>query len=224
VSFILKALQKLEEENAARQAEPAAIESAILAPVASSAGPRRALKWLVIALVFLAGGAMTYLLIPKTTVSVPPRQELAVAPSVPAASLPPAGQPKPAAPATQADEPSARPAPITARISPPATGSAGRTRAAATQHPQLDREKPGDDTDAVAVPSPASPVSTGAPPVALAVNGIAFQDDPSASSAVVNGVFVKRGMTVGGARVERIFQNKVRFSLNGSIFEVPLAK
>ncbi len=68
------------------------------------------------------------------------------------------------------------------------------------------------------------PESTEAPTAQLTVNGIAFQDDPAASAAVVNGVYVKRGMTVGGARVERIFQDKVRFTSNGRTFEVPLAK
>jgi general secretion pathway protein B len=222
MSFIIKALQKLEEENAARQAEPAAIERAILAPVAcSAAGPRRALKWPVIVLVFIAGGAMTYLLLPRPVVSVAPRQEPALAPSAPAASIPPAVQARPAATTAHAGEPSVSPPPVTAESSPAAAGIAGTPRAAARRRAHLDREKPEGNTSAVAVPSPA-PVE--APPVQLAVNGIAFQDDPWASSAVVNGALVKRGMTVGGARVERIFQDKVRFSHNGSSFEVPLAK
>ncbi len=88
MSFILKALQKLEEENAARAAGPAAIESAILAPPApTKAAPRRMLTWLVIVLVFLAGGAVTYLFIPKTKGSVARRQEtVAVTKCAPARS------------------------------------------------------------------------------------------------------------------------------------------
>jgi len=42
--------------------------------------------------------------------------------------------------------------------------------------------------------------------------------------AVVNGQIVKRGMTVGGAQVERIYLNRVRFRGNGGMFDVHLAK
>ena len=58
----------------------------------------------------------------------------------------------------------------------------------------------------------------------MTVNGIALQDDPNKSMAVVNGQIVKRGMAVGGAEVDRIFLNRVRFKGNGGLFEVHLAK
>jgi hypothetical protein len=61
-------------------------------------------------------------------------------------------------------------------------------------------------------------------PANLVVNGIAYQDDPSSSSAVVNGIFVKQGMAVAGARIERIYPNKVRFSGNGGAFEVYISR
>src|ERR1039457_864748 len=59
------------------------------------------------------------------------------------------------------------------------------------------------------------------PPQGLKVNGIAFQDDPSESVAVVNGMLVKRGMSVDGARLEEIFPDRVRFSGKDGPFEVP---
>jgi hypothetical protein len=58
----------------------------------------------------------------------------------------------------------------------------------------------------------------------LTVNGIAIQDDPAESIAVVNGVIVKQGMTIGGAKVDKIYLNRVRFKGDSGIFEVHLAK
>jgi len=58
----------------------------------------------------------------------------------------------------------------------------------------------------------------------LTVKGIALQDDPAESMAVVNGALVKIGMTIGGVRVVGIFQDKVRFKGNGATFEVEMTK
>jgi hypothetical protein len=64
----------------------------------------------------------------------------------------------------------------------------------------------------------------GAATSSLTVNGIAIQDDPAESIAVVNGVIVKQGMTIGGARVDRIYLNRVRFKRDSGTFEVHLVK
>jgi hypothetical protein len=56
------------------------------------------------------------------------------------------------------------------------------------------------------------------------LNGIALQDDPAESVAVVNGRILKKGMTIEGAEVDRIFLDRVRFRGNGGVFEVHLAK
>ena len=69
------------------------------------------------------------------------------------------------------------------------------------------------------LPEPTAPA-----PAGLKVNGIALQDDPAASAAVVNGVLVKRGMMVQGLRVEEIMNDKVRFSGNGETYEVQISK
>ncbi len=238
MSFILKALQKLEEENAGRPAEPAAIESALLAPAGrSTTAPRRMLKWLVLVLGFIAGGAMTYLLMPKAATPVAQPQRTAAALAVPAAPVPAAApvapaptvqaipntqvpQAIPTTPAAQADVPSTKAVPAVGGNSPSAGSDNGRQ----TVRRRNRARDAGEYSPAGAV-VPAPPFPSADPSAAqLAVNGIAFQDDPAASAAVVNGVYVKRGMMVGGARVERIFQDKVRFSRNGATFEVPLAK
>jgi general secretion pathway protein B len=54
----------------------------------------------------------------------------------------------------------------------------------------------------------------------LHVSGIAWDKDGSERFAVVNGASVSEGMTVGGAVVEKIFQDKVRFSFENRTFEV----
>jgi general secretion pathway protein B len=54
----------------------------------------------------------------------------------------------------------------------------------------------------------------------LKVSGIAWQKDGANRLAVVNGLSVTEGMTVEGARVEEIFQDKVRFSFEKRTFDV----
>lgn len=61
-----------------------------------------------------------------------------------------------------------------------------------------------------------------APPVDIKVSGIAWQDERSARRAVINGFLLKEGSSVAGARVMEIQQDRVRFSLAGRNFEVPL--
>ena len=56
------------------------------------------------------------------------------------------------------------------------------------------------------------------------VSGIAWQKESVSRLAVVNGTPVVQGAVVEGARVEEIFQDRVRFSRDNSSFEVPLGK
>jgi general secretion pathway protein B len=65
---------------------------------------------------------------------------------------------------------------------------------------------------------------SGSSPAGLKVNGLAVQDDPSASVAVIDGMLVRRGMTVQGMRVEEILQDRVRFSRNGETYEVQISR
>ncbi len=77
-----------------------------------------------------------------------------------------------------------------------------------------------------AIPNPESEsqVQPYAGSPALTVSGIAYQDNPAESMAVVNGALVKSGMTVAGVQIERIFVDRVRFRGNGGVFDVPLAR
>lgn len=65
-------------------------------------------------------------------------------------------------------------------------------------------------------------VPTNPPPANIKVSGIAWQDEHSARRAVVNGFLVQEGGNVSGAKIVEIFQDRVRFSQDGSIFEVYL--
>ena len=61
-----------------------------------------------------------------------------------------------------------------------------------------------------------------AAPADIKLSGIAWQEDRRARRAVVNGFLMQEGGVVSGARITDIFQDRVRFSLSGSVFEIPL--
>ena len=58
----------------------------------------------------------------------------------------------------------------------------------------------------------------------LTVSGIAWQKDSASRLAVINGSSVSEGETVEGARVDEIFQDKVRISHNGRFIDLYLGK
>ena len=213
MSFILKALKKLENEKAAREMRKVEINSAILAPDRRSfSSPSNSPKRLVIAILVIAVSGTSLFFMRRTP-----------SPVVHA----PAKVPQP--------DPLPRPAPVAATavaeekpsLSGPALSPTVKTQEERPQPRVQIREKPHEEprsgragTDSL----PAQEALTGSPTSSLIVNGIALQDDPAASMAVVNGQIVKRGMTVGGAQVERIYLNRVRFRGNGGLFDVHLAR
>lgn len=70
--------------------------------------------------------------------------------------------------------------------------------------------------------SAASVEPTSAAPANIKVSGIAWQDERSARRAVINDLLMKEGNVVSGAKILEIRRDRVRFSLSGSTFEVPL--
>jgi hypothetical protein len=58
----------------------------------------------------------------------------------------------------------------------------------------------------------------------LSVTGIAWQNDGTVHYAVVNGQSVSEGSMVDGARVEKIFPDRVSFSCQNRSFEVSLSQ
>jgi general secretion pathway protein B len=232
MSFILKALQKVEEEKAARRAGPQEISRAILAAGAPSPRTSRVLPAVaaVVLLVF-AGGGLAYLLVqrgaePARKPEPAPltRESLAAVPRLPPADASP---PVPVAEGSAALIPAA-----TTAASPAKPPHVGRVEQGAAS-PAVEK-KPSVSPTATARKSAMAPltgpdgtekdVSYGPPPAGLKVNGIALRDDPAESIAVVNGLLVRRGMVVQGMKVEEILSDRVRFSGNGGRCEVKISK
>jgi hypothetical protein len=63
---------------------------------------------------------------------------------------------------------------------------------------------------------------TMAAPADIKLSGIAWQEERRARRAVVNGFLMQEGGVVSGARITDIYQERVRFSLSGKTFEIPL--
>jgi hypothetical protein len=212
MSFILKALKKLENEKSARKTDPVEIDSAILAPDSSSySSQRRGGKWTIIPLVLMAGAGIIFFFLQKTPPHVTEARKMASNPA-------PAAQ---TAPLAQTMKPQAeRPEQEGARINTP-TGQVTPPR---QKVPEKRQERAHLQNDFAAPSVPDHQASFVAATPALTVSGIALQDDPAESMAVVNGALVKTGMTVGGALVDRIFLDRVRFKGNAGTFEVYLSK
>ncbi len=215
MSVILDALKKLEREKASRRSGPVDIVPEITIP---SARREKSAKWklasVVTGAVILTAVATTLVITPFTSrdrkaapvasaITSMPQDET----SAPAASAPPV-------PAITEN----RPAPVPETMN----------RASA----ELDRPMPRDEnpTGEQALVSPArarrsretATVDTAAP-ASITVSGIAWQDDRADRRAVVNGALVGEGATAGGARIVRIYRDKVRFSIDGRTFDVPLS-
>jgi len=220
MSFILKALKKLEEEKAAQRPLSRDITRAILAPArATSPGPRPAVKLAAIILVLAAGCGTAYILFshdpqhPSRAQSPQggiPREESAGLPGTTQADPVPAGPERGlSVSAGQGDVPNKR------EVNPP--GEKGKTaevsppRRRLQEGLQSDAERSGRET-------------SGPVPAGLKVSGIALQDDPAESVAVVNGMLIRRGMPVQDLKVEEIYSDRVRFSGNGQVWEVYVPK
>ena len=89
---------------------------------------------------------------------------------------------------------------------------------AAVPAPRLAQESPAKVGQLMknSVVHPSSPV--------LTVTGIAWQKDSTDRMAIVNGTSVAEGVIVEGARVEKILQDRVRFSFGTKTFDVSLGR
>ncbi len=226
MSFILKALRKLEDEKAARKNGPVAIDSAILASDTNSPVlPRRSGKMMIAALVVMAGAIAGYIALRSSDAPVMRVRERVAQPAA-VAPVAPIARPVPASPLPQ---PAVAPLPVAETAVPPARPLAVSTLATASEQVNKRRHRTREASSGAARLASQEPPARGhedalaAPPAAagLTVSGIALQDDPSASMAVVNGALVKTGMSVGGVEVERIFVDRVRFKGTSGTFEVP---
>jgi hypothetical protein len=227
MSFIIKALRKVEKEKAAvREAREVKISSAILSPdtgrASSERTTRRLISFSFVAFAILC--AALYLLIKSPASKNPSQEKTSETRQV---RLPPL--PVPADKKFEGTFPATKKAEIPERaerkkgIEPevrvlakeaiplPAVSKVERRKTSATRHLNDDADGDGDNASVAVPPN-------------LIVNGIALQDDPRLSVAVVNGKLLKSGMTIDGFQIERIFVDRVRFRGNGGNFEVHLTK
>jgi hypothetical protein len=171
MSFILKALKKLENEKSARKTAPVEIDSAILAPDSRSfSPPHSGGKWMIITLVLLAGAGAIYFFLHKTSSSVTEARKVAPQPAA-----------APTAPLAQTiQQPVERPAQEGARIDTPVPQPAP----ARAKEPEKRPERAHVHNEFTPRPEPEHQESFVAASPGLTVNGIALQDDPSESMAV----------------------------------------
>ncbi len=87
------------------------------------------------------------------------------------------------------------------------TGGRGRSGAGAARQGEAER---------------AVPVAQVAPAADIRVSGIAWQDERRARRAVVNGLLLREGNVVAGARIREIMRDRVRFSRAGGYFDVAM--
>lgn len=217
MSLILDALKKLEREKAASRKNSVDIVPAII----SSRGHRRwSAEWklpvMIIAVIALTAAVTTVVVFLLT-----PRGGTRPASAVPASA--------------ENDRPAPRHYAQWEQTSPklaaePATGSSA-AGPAKVQPMMPSRPAPAETLPGRIQPHESKPfsekndnsVQISGGGADLKVSGIAWQDDRAERRAVVNGALVGEGAVVEGARIVRIFQDKVRFSRSGETFEITVA-
>lgn len=237
MSSILKALQKLEQDKAARQTREPDISGAI---TRSSQRRKTQPRWLVPTVMLLVAAIsilVTYAVMggfggnrqtpaPPVVADIPQERPQG-APQPPQAPLVPVSPRETAAPSRlpiahaprSPQAPSERPGKTDAVIPVPTPkqGTPARIGEPQTTPPQ---PSPAQAPQAMTAEQPAPPPK----PPALRVSGIAWQKDSTSRLAVINGASVTEGGMVEGAQVEEIFPDRVRFTFKGSTFEIYMGK
>ena len=222
MSSILEALRKLEEEKTARRAGSGNIAGRV---TYAGRRPGRKPAWLIPVLTAAVAVVLTVLI----TYAVMGGFSAQRHESVPAAIVTPAQTPtvlppsRPAGPVETTVIPAhTRPAPEVRQVIPTASPTAAPSTsrpmptAAATVLVPLPVPAQGNAVPLQTAPAEQLPLIT--------VSGIAWQKDNSARLAVINGVTVAEGGTVEGARVQKIFPDRVHFSFNKREFDIYMTK
>ncbi len=224
MSSILKALQKLEQERAARSGGPPDISAEILKRErAGKAAPRWRLPTAMTVVAAMAVLA-TY-----TVMGGFSARKAGITPNT--TPLAPRTTPTGQAPAgstggTTAPAPSLPPVEIVRDIPVASRTVTRQTSLTSKPAPQLTKPAPAGQQHATVEPAkekaPPAPAKPSRP--TLSVGGIAWQQNNSLRLAVVNGMSVSEGAIVEGARVEEILPDRIRFSFRNEHFDVPLEK
>ncbi len=209
MSSILKALKKVENDNASRRPDELRIDAEILRTENHSRYSSSTM--LLVSLLLMvcgAGGTYLYMTRGKAIEQTNPnthgiidqkRQPVSAVPQIPAEQLPPAIIVVPA----QKKIVSEGNKEIKQRLSIQEKGTPSVTKLpVVAEQPVLIPQR--------ATPLPATQAPKTVPP--LRVNGIAFQDDSSGTVAMINGEPHSKGGIVNGVKVEEIYKNRVKFS------------
>lgn len=234
MSYILDALKKLEHEKSRKTGDKGTgnICGDLLRehkPSGSGGGGTRRIIIIVVVASLATFGTTWFVL--KGTGKVPvislPASQAVNQPAMPApVPVEPAVQTPPVTPAAAGVQ-----APPVAAVVPQAAPAVPATREAAVlEATQEDNDTPRGrrHKNKRPVPVPVRQDQAGAgtayvpPPVDIKLSGIAWQDERSVRRAVVNGMLMKEGSIVAGAKITEIFKDRVRFSLSGSFFEISL--
>lgn len=214
MSVILDALKKLERDKAACRKGPVDIVPEITVPRNHGSRPANwKIPAIIISFVVATAAATTVIVIAlahrgtRPVVAVSPDSEYVqpVQPSNPAREqaaskiIPDTGSGHLAAEAVKAP-------PAKRSIAQPVDNAQHR-------FPSHETRPPAEQADDAAI-------SSGGASSDLKVSGIAWQDERADRRAVVNGALVGEGTVVEGARIVRIFQDRVRFSRSGGTFEI----
>jgi general secretion pathway protein B len=208
MSSILEALKKLEDEKAARLNNPGHFTGKVIKTGRKQKGQPRWLLPTGMAVVAAVAVLATYILMgglsagnKRDQPAISAEQHQGAAPSGMPASIP--SLPSPGAHIR------------TLHHSPPSQTAfqAHPGNSTPTQGPPGSRQA---ETPATVSNAPGIP--------ALKVTGIGWQKDNSDRMAVINGRPVTEGAVVEGARVEEIFPDRVRFSINDRTFEITMGK
>ncbi len=225
MSSILKALKKLELEKTGNIPVSLKIDSGILRTADSSRSSSPLVLTLLFLLVFGGGGGVVFVIMNKTGALQVKAQPQAVVKAENRQNI------HPSAPALTV-KPDTIPAIVPAR-----KDQAGGTSQKQQQKPAAGKvvttavEKTA-KTAVSGVPkqskAAAETANAGlpaiAPPPALRVNGIAYQDQSADSVAMINGEPFSSGAVIDGAKIEEIHKSRVIFSYNGGKFEIPLGQ
>ena len=193
MSLILDALRKMEQERKARKQASTGMRQEVLNYRGSAGKPEKSLFIPVAITVLLTVASIgTYLYLGGSNTPAPS----AVAAS--ATSLPP--QPAPL--------PVPMPAPTVAPLPAPE-----QLKPAAAKPPEKPRAR---TLQGMKQSAPAQSAGDSS----MVVSGIAWQDERALRRAVINGQLVGEGAEIQGVKVVEIRENRVKFSRNGSIFEI----
>jgi len=230
MSSILKALQKLENDKASRQTREPDISSAIIRESQRRSTRARWVFPIGVTAVAAISIILTYTFMGGFSAdrnankeliqqALPSQHPIATQPH--SAQLPTATASAPLPPQTL--DRSANPTLIEQRSKQP------RVVTIPSQSPDLPAVESSQPASVLPQPE-SSPQSTDRskdkplPVPTFSINGIAWQKDSASRLAVINGVAVGEGGMVEGAKIEQIFQDRVRFSLEGRSFEVSLER